>query len=132
MRVCLDETAYVHFRRGTSTVVDAIRAASGVVVPAVVVGELQSAFRRGRRRERNEAELARFLAHPAVSTCDMDLETAEHYARIADDNRRQGVQATVTRLWVAASAAKNGLTVLTCDEEFRKIRGVAVEVVRLP
>ena len=102
--------------------------ADSVVVPAIVLGELLAGFRAGSRRERNEEELAEFLAHPAVFPGDVDADAAEHYARLVQALREAGTRVATNDLWVAAVASAQGLVVLTCDADFARIP-VASEIV---
>jgi tRNA(fMet)-specific endonuclease VapC len=126
--VCLDTSAYSHFRRGRTEAVAAIEAARGVAVPAVVLGELRAGFRLGSLAERNEADLRRFLAHPAVSVLDVDEEAATHYAELVVDLRRAGRPLPTNDVWIAALALRDGATVLTYDAHFEAMRRVGVRV----
>ncbi len=69
MDLVLDTSAYSHFRRGHAEVLDGIATATVVYLPAVVLGELEAAFRLGSRRRENQATLAEFLEEPFVSIC---------------------------------------------------------------
>ena len=66
MRLCLDTSAYSHFKRGDAQVVDLIDRADWIGVPVMVLGELEVGFRQGRRIAENQAELQEFLASPLV------------------------------------------------------------------
>ena len=43
-RLCLDTSAYVHFRKGRASVVELLDGAEWVGVPAITVGELTTGF----------------------------------------------------------------------------------------
>jgi len=105
-RICVDTSAYSHFRRGHSPIVDLIDAAREVFVPAVVLGELSVGFRRGSRAHENETRLARFLSHPVVSVLDVDDEAASHYADIWVELRAAGTP-------IPSGAAELELRILT-------------------
>jgi predicted nucleic acid-binding protein len=79
-RVCLDTSAYSRFKRGDEAAVEALTRATWVGVPAVVLGELRAGFLLGAHADRNEAELARFIANPVVEVLDID---DGHFAAIA-------------------------------------------------
>ncbi|MGE0043396.1 MAG: type II toxin-antitoxin system VapC family toxin [Vicinamibacterales bacterium] len=124
MRVCLDTSAYSQFKRGDARVAEVLDRATGVGVPAVVLGELGVGFRLGRRRHENERELAAFLAHPVVELLAVDDEVAGIYADIVLDLRRAGTPVPANDIWIAATAARWGAPVLTFDVHFQAIARV--------
>ncbi len=127
--ICLDTSAYSHLRRGSPTAVEAVRRARRVVVPVVVLGELRAGFLGGTHRDRNLAELQDFLAHPVVSVADIDRRVAEAFASLVDELRRIYARVPTNDLWIAAVALVHGLTLVTCDTDFLRIRRVAVTLV---
>jgi tRNA(fMet)-specific endonuclease VapC len=125
-RLCLDTSAYSHFRRGHPPVVEAVTSARVVLVPAVVLGELRAGFRLGRRAADNERTLAEFLATPVVETLDIDDEAASIYAEIVLELRNAGTPLPTNDIWIAAVAAREGATIVTYDQHFETIRRVGV------
>jgi tRNA(fMet)-specific endonuclease VapC len=123
-RMCLDTSAYSHFRRGDECVVRIIGAARWVGVPSIVLGELRTGFLLGGQPARNEDELRRFLRHPFVEVLDVDDDAARIYAEIMAMLRKAGTPLPTNDVWVAAVAARDGATVLTFDEHFRQIQRV--------
>jgi tRNA(fMet)-specific endonuclease VapC len=97
-------------------------------MPAVVLGELRTGFLLGARPERNEAELARFLANPVVEVLNVDDEAARIYAEIVVAQRRAGKPVPTNDLWIAALAARAGVPVLTYDGDFAVIGRIAARV----
>lgn len=95
--------------------------AERVGVPAITLGELRAGFRLGGREERNEAELAEFLANPVVEVLALDAEASRHYGQIVADLRRAGTPVPTNHIWIAATAARHGSTVLTYDDHFARI-----------
>jgi len=129
-RICLDTSGYSHLLRGDPAVVDVVRSARWVGVPAVVLGELRVGFLLGRRADDNEAELAAFLAEPVVETLRVDDEAARHYAEIVVALRRARTPVPTNDVWIAALAAREGATVVTYDEHFAAIRRVGARILR--
>ncbi|HEY4394211.1 MAG TPA: type II toxin-antitoxin system VapC family toxin [Polyangia bacterium] len=127
-RFCLDTSAYSRFKRGDAGAVEALRRASWVGVPVVVLGELRTGFVLGAHPERNEAELGRFLASPVVEVLDVDEEAARIYAEIVVAQRRVGKPVPTNDLWIAALAARAGAPVLTYDGHFAAIARIAARV----
>lgn len=131
MRCCLDTSAYSHFKRGDLQAVDLIDRADWIGVPAIVLGELWLGFLLGGRADRNQTELAAFLAHPVVETLPVDDDVARLYAEIVVELRKAGTPLPTNDIWVAATAARAGATVLTYDAHFSAIKRVG-SVVLVP
>lgn len=127
-RLCLDTSAYSHFKRGEPRVVEMVDRAEWIGVPSVVVGELWAGFLRGARMEENIAELDDFLDHAVVETLCVDDGVARVYAEIVVDLRRRGQPLPTNDIWIAATAAHAGAVVLTFDEHFRQIDRVGARV----
>ena len=127
-RLCLDTSAYRFFKRGHAPVVQLLSSARRVVVPTVVVGELLAGFRLGSRAAKNEAELAEFLAQPVVELLDVDSEVASVYADMVSALSRAGTPLPSNDIWIAAVAAREGVTVVTYDSHFERLRHVAVRL----
>ena len=125
---CLDTAAYSNFQRGHSELVALVDRADWVGVPTVTMGELRTGFLLGAHRERNEAELDEFLANPVVEVLGVDAEASRHYAEIVADLRRAGTPLPTNDIWIAATAARHGAAVLTCDKHFERIGRVGAVV----
>lgn len=126
---CLDTSAYSNFRRGSEEVAALLDRAGLVGVPAVALGELRTGFLLGGRRRRNEAELDVFLENPVVQVLPVDSETSRQYAEIVAELRKAGTPIPTNDIWIAATAARNGATVLTCDGNFERIGRVGSVVI---
>ena len=118
---CLDTSAYSNFRRGNEEVATLLDQAELVGVPTVALGELRTGFLLGGKRQRNETELDAFLDSPVVEVLPVDAETSRHYAGIVAELRKAGTPVPTNDIWIAATAARNGTTVLTCDDHFERI-----------
>lgn len=125
-RLLLDTSAYAAFLRGHLGVKAAVQDASELFLSPIVLGELRSGFLKGGRRAENESQLRDFLASPRCSVPVIDEDTTDRYAAIHDYLRRQGTPVSANDLWIAASAAQHGLTVITLDGDFDRIPQVLV------
>jgi tRNA(fMet)-specific endonuclease VapC len=125
-RLLLDTSAYAAFFRDHPGVKAEVQEASELFLSPIVLGELRSGFLKGARREENEKELREFLASPRCSVPVIDDETSHRYAAIHDYLRRKGTPVSPNDLWIAASAAQHGLTVVTLDGDFDLIPQVLV------
>ena len=127
-RLCLDTSAYSHFKRGEPSVVELVSSASQVFLPVIVLGELRTGFRLGRRRLQNEKELRQFLLHEAVRLIEVDDDVASLYADIVLELRKAGTPVPTNDVWIAACAARQAATVLTFDGHFRRIQRVGARI----
>ncbi len=128
MRLCLDTSAYSHFKRGDEQAVAAIDAAEWIGVSTVVLGELRTGFALGGRARDNERELSAFLRNPVVEVVDVDDGTSKIYAELVVALRNAGTPLPTNDIWIAASAMAAGATVVTFDRHFSTIQGVGSRV----
>lgn len=123
-RYCLDTSAYSLFKRGDRKAIELIDGAACLGVPSVVLGELWVGFLSGSNTDSNVAELGEFLANPAVEELVVDHDVARFYAEIVVALKEAGTPLPTNDIWVAASAAHVGATVLTSDTHFSAIKRV--------
>jgi tRNA(fMet)-specific endonuclease VapC len=126
--LCLDTSAYSHFKRGDEPAVEALARARRVAVPVVVLGELRAGFAAGARAAANERELRAFLDNPSVEVLDVDEPASIIYAEIIQQLRRAGTPLPGNDIWIASLAAREGLPVLTYDSHFEAIPRVGVRM----
>lgn len=127
-RICLDTSAYSNFRRDEPRAVEHLDRATWIGVPSVVVGELCSGFILGTRTDENFDALGNFLNHPLVEVLSITEDVARIYAEIFVDLRRRGRPLPTNDIWIAATAARAGASVLTFDDHFRDIARVGALV----
>jgi tRNA(fMet)-specific endonuclease VapC len=117
-RYCLDTSAYSHFKRGDARVVELLERAEWIGVPCVVLGELYAGFRAGSRRLQNEAELDEFLSEPVVEQLPVDSHVAMIFGDMVAELRRSGTPMPSNDIWIAATCARAGATLLSFDKHF--------------
>jgi tRNA(fMet)-specific endonuclease VapC len=120
-RILIDTSAYAAHLTNHPEIKEELQRASEVFVSVVVLSELRAGFLKGSKRARNETILREFLSSPRVRILDMDEGTSEWYAAIHDHLRREGPPIPANDVWIAASAAQNGLKLLTTDDQFKKV-----------
>jgi tRNA(fMet)-specific endonuclease VapC len=125
MRVLLDTNAYTALLRGHSDVAGLVRRSEEVLISPVVAGELLFGFRNGTRYEANRRQLDAFLDSPFVRLLDITLVTAERFGRLAAGLRKKGRPIPSNDLWIAAQAMETGADLLSFDEHFAQIDGLA-------
>lgn len=120
-RILIDTNVYASFKRSETVAVNELRRSEYIGINVVVLGEILSGFKGGKREKQNIEELNLFLDSPRVHLLQIDEETAEFYAVIYWDLRRKGKPVPSNDMWVAASAMKHGLALFTFDEHFNNI-----------
>lgn len=117
---------------GEPGIVELIDRAEWIGFPSVALGELHSGFLAGRDTQRNEDELERFFRHPVVEELPVDDDVARIYAEIVLSLRRKGTPVPTNDIWIAASAARAGATLLAYDAHFAAIERIGVHVLEVP
>ena len=125
MRILLDSNAYSNLKRGHSPVAELVRRSEEVLLPLVVIGELLYGFRNGTRLERNMNELQAFMDNPLVTVAPMTLTTADRYSRIAAALRAKGRPLPSNDIWIAAHTQETGADLISYDEHFSQVDGLA-------
>ena len=115
----IDTNVYSGFRRGLPECVEVFTSVPRLIVPLVVIAELLAGFAGGKKAEKNRAELTTFLASSRVSLQCPDRRTAEIYAQVFQQLRRDGHPIPTNDLWVAACAIQASAPVITLDTHFR-------------
>jgi tRNA(fMet)-specific endonuclease VapC len=123
-RLVFDTSAYSHFRAGHVDVLEWLAKAPVVVVPTIVIGELEAAFDAGLRARENRTRLAEFLDEPFVTIAPVTAAVARHYGRIVGELKRAGTPIPTNDVWIAATTADCGGTVLTFDRHFERVAGL--------
>lgn len=106
---------------GHEQVQAALAQTSLVLVPVIVIGELEAAFALGRRSPENRALLAEFLDEPFVRVLDVTHEVARRYGELLVALRRAGTPIPVNDIWIAATALDAGGHLLTFDRDFERV-----------
>ena len=128
MKIMLDTSAYVGFKRKAVEAVEIIVKAELIVFSPVVMGELMFGFRNGTRFKENMDDLDRFLEHEAVDLLPIGKITSDRYSRIAVKLRQQGTPIPTNDIWIAAQAIELGAELITSDQHFDKISGLVYTI----
>ena len=128
MKIMLDTSAYVGFKRNAVEAVEIIVKAELIVFSPVVMGELMFGFRNGTRFKENMDDLDRFLEHEAVDLVPIGNITSDRYSRIAVNLKHQGTPIPTNDIWIAAQAMEQGAELITSDQHFKKIKGLVYTI----
>ncbi|MBI2922367.1 MAG: type II toxin-antitoxin system VapC family toxin [Planctomycetes bacterium] len=124
MRILLDTNAWSAMQTGSPAVEKLVRRAEGVVMSAVVVGELLYGFRNGGRFRRNMELLDDFLAEPQVAFLPVTRATCERFGIVAFGLRRSGRPLPTNDVWIAAHAIESGSVLISFDSDFDAVQGL--------
>ena len=125
MRILLDSNAYSEFMRGNHRVRELVHGADEILLSAVVVGEQLFGFRRGTRFGQNLAELRSFLDRPYVSFVPVGPVTSDRYSRIMALLKSKGRPIPTNDVWIAAHAMETGADLVSADQHFQHVDGIA-------
>jgi len=123
--VLIDTNVYAGFKTGDEKAVEEIRNAETIGMNSVLLAELYAGFRLGSREKKNLAELEAFRESARVKTFDVTERTAFFYSHVLAGLRRKGHPIPTNDIWMAASAMEHGMVLLSFDEHFHFIDGLA-------
>lgn len=124
MKIILDTSAYVSFKRNVSDLVEIIVNAESILFSPIVLGELMFGFRNGTKFQENMNDLNKFLDHERVEMVQTGQITSDRYSRIASQLRTQGTPVPTNDIWVAAQTMEHGAELITSDRHFQNISGL--------
>ncbi len=128
MKLLLDTSAYVEFKRNVVEVVEIIVRAELILFSPVVLGELMFGFRNGTRFKENMDDLDKFLQHEVVKLVQIGEITSDRYSRIAAKLKRQGTPIPTNDIWIAAQTMEHGAELITSDQHFETIDGLVYTI----
>jgi len=129
VKIILDTSAYVGFKRNALETVEIIVRAELLLFSPIVLGELMFGFRAGTRFRENMDDLNRFLEHEAVQLVHIGKITSDRYSRIAAQLKQQGTPIPTNDIWIAAQTMEHGVELLTADRHFEKVHGLVYRTV---
>jgi tRNA(fMet)-specific endonuclease VapC len=92
----------------------------------ISVGEMYAGAHQSTRRAFNSAEIRRICAEIPVVGWDFDI--ADHYGRIQAALRRKGRPIPQNDIWIAATALRHGMKLITLDQHFAAVDGLPTEL----
>ena len=128
MRIMLDTSAYVGFKRDAIEIVEFIVGAESILFSPIVLGELMFGFRNGTQYKKNIDDLNKFLQHEAVELAQIGDLNSDRYSRIAAQLKRQGTPIPTNDIWIAAQTIEHGAELITSDRHFEKIHGLVYTI----
>ena len=92
----------------------------------ITVGELFAGAHQSQRNAFNISEVQRVCAEMPI--LGSDIVTANEYGRIQASLRKKGRPIPQNDIWIAATAVRHGMTLITLDKHFDSIEGLPLEV----
>jgi tRNA(fMet)-specific endonuclease VapC len=118
MKYLFDTTAYSALLRGRKDIANLLNSAEEILIPNIVIAELQYGFRLGTKGAENEKLLSRFLANKKVRALLPDNATTGYFVDIAVFALKKGVQLSTHDIWIAAVTEQWNATLVTSDRDF--------------
>ncbi|MDP2646093.1 MAG: type II toxin-antitoxin system VapC family toxin [Desulfobacterales bacterium] len=128
MKILLDTSAYVGFKRNMPDIVEVIVRAEQVLFSPIVLGELMFGFRNGTRFKANMEDLDKFLGDQVVKVAPIGHITSDRYSRIAVDLKLKGTPIPTNDIWIAAQTMEHGAEIITTDKHFKNIDGLVCTI----
>lgn len=92
----------------------------------ITVGELYAGAHQSTRKSFNFGEIRRLCNEVPILIWDLDI--ADTYGRIHASLRRKGKPIPENDIWIAATALRHGMTLITLDKHFEVIEGLPIEI----
>ena len=128
MKILLDTSAYVLFKRNHAEVVETIIRSELILISPIVLGELMFGFRNGNKFKQNLKELNSFLEHEIVDLPQIGKITSDRYSRIAANLKSKGRPIPTNDIWIAAQTMEHGAELITSDRHFENIDGLVYTI----
>ena len=90
------------------------------------VGELYAGAHQSARQASNIAEVQRICVE--IPVLEWDMQIAVEYGRIQAALRKKGTPIPQNDIWIAATAVRHGMTLVTLDKHFAAVEGLPVEI----
>ncbi len=124
-RIVLDTSAYSHLRVGHQDTLEAVASAAAVLMPAIVLGELEAGFRLGSREKENLLSLGEFLQEPFVTIVQVTQEVSQQYGSIFAQLKLQGTPIPTNDIWIAANTMVASATLIAFDRHFEQVENLS-------
>jgi len=123
-QIVIDTNTYSFLCHGQKDVAELLASYDAVIIPSIVLGELEAGFRKGNRYQFNKSQLERFLLVDRVRVANVDPRIAEAYGLVYQQLKKCGVMIPLNDVWIGATAVALNAPLLTYDKHFSKIEGL--------
>jgi predicted nucleic acid-binding protein len=126
-RGVLDTSVFIASESGRSLDAGSLPEESAIAV--ITLAELQAGVLAAKDTQTRARRLATLETLGDIEVLDVDPATALVWAQMRVHLAEAGRRVNVNDLWIAASAASRGLPVVTQDDDFAPVQGIAGLVV---
>jgi predicted nucleic acid-binding protein len=119
-----DTTVFVALEQGRSVRVEALP--DRLAVSVITIGELRAGVLNAADVDTRDRRLTTLTAALALDPVPIDQRVAEAWARLRVLLRQHGLRMPVNDSWIAATAMRLGVPVVTQDLDYVSIPGLAV------
>jgi len=112
--------------RETGRSVDIRSLPDGLAVSVITIGELRSGVLAADNVETRDRRLSTLLGALSLDPLPVDALVAEAWARLRQELRVRGRRMPVNDSWIAATAIAHGVPVVTQDDDYADVPGLAV------
>ena len=124
-RYLLDTNIVVALFNGDPDIATRLEAVPEVFLPLITLGELHFGAAKSGRPEANAARIDDFAA--TCTSVGLDEATTQHYGALKAELRRRGRPIPENDIWIAASALRHRMIVVTRDQHFDHIENLDTE-----
>lgn len=124
-RFLLDTNIVIALFAEDTSVQKGLAGAQQVFLPTIVLGELYYGAFKSSQIDENIARVDELAAASAV--LGPNTATAKEYGAIKNTLRNKSRPIPENDIWIAAIAKQYGLTLVTRDEHFKEVEGIAIE-----
>ncbi len=122
-RILLDTNIVAAYFNQESSIQHQFEAAI-IYVPSIVIGELYFGAYQSRRITENIERIRNFTSLNTVLSCD--AQTGDQYGQIRLQLKLKGHPIPENDIWIAATALRYDLTLVTRDEHFKSVDGLSL------
>ncbi len=128
VRYLIDTNVYIHALQGNLRAQKILIEADQVVVPFIMLGELEYGFRNGAHFKENKAKLAYFLAGDNILIKHSSHQTIEIYGLLKSELKRKGKPIPENDVWIAALTIEAKAQLVSFDRHFTHLDGLDVRI----
>ena len=121
----LDTNVLVSYIQDDPEVLRHISIAEGLYMSTVAIGELYYGAERSINVAKGLADVHEL--EQLFSILTVDLMIARTYGRLRNEQNKKGRSLPANDLWIAATALRHGLTLITRDQHFTSIEKLSLE-----
>jgi predicted nucleic acid-binding protein len=119
-----DTTLFIALEQGRSVRVEAVP--DRLAVSVITIGELRAGVLSAADVETRDRRLTTLTAALTLEPVPVDERVAEIWARLRVNLRDLGLRMAVNDSWIAATAMALGVPVVTQDDDYVEVPGLAV------